>query len=127
MNPSTKGSNKFDSTRLILVPAANNSIAARPSAASRQSKPSLNSHGTIMSRIGCSSSTKRTRGRSGLGRAFARVPVSVLTELINPLNLSSCCQMDRASSQGSIDLPSFIAPAAPAAQASPDAVGRSPP
>ena len=92
MNPSTKGSSKFESTRLILVPAANNSIAARPSAASRQSNPSLNSHGTIMSRIGCSSSTRRTRGRSGLGRALARVPVSFLTELINLLNLTSCSQ-----------------------------------
>ena len=41
-----------------------------------------------MSRIGCSSSTSSTRGRSGLGRALARVPVSFLTELINLLNLS---------------------------------------
>src|SRR5208283_5461938 len=55
---------------------------------SRQSNPSLNSHGTTISRIGCSSSTRRTRGRLALGRTLARVPVSVLTELINLLNLS---------------------------------------
>ena len=88
MNPSTNGSSKFDSTRLILIPLASNSIAARPSAASRQSNPSLNSQGTIMSLIGCSSSTSKTRGSSALGRVLARVPVSSLTELINALNLS---------------------------------------
>jgi len=81
VNPSMSGSSKFESTRSILVPAANNSIAALPSAASRQSNPALNSHGTIMSRIGCSSSTRRTRGRSGFGRVLATVPVPVLIEL----------------------------------------------
>ena len=41
-----------------------------------------------MSRIGCSSSTRRTRGRSEFGRDLSRVLVSFLTELINLLNLS---------------------------------------
>ncbi len=45
-----------------------------------------------MSRIGCSSSTRSTRGRYGLGRALAGVPVSFLTELINLWNLPFCSQ-----------------------------------
>jgi hypothetical protein len=55
-----------------------------------------------MSRTRCSSLTRRTLGRSGLGRALARISVSSLTELINLLNLS------RGDSLALVMLPSLI-------------------
>ena len=81
VNPSTLYRSKLERTRLIRIPLASKSSAARPSAASRQSNPACRRMRTTMSRSGFSSSTRRIRGdRPGWNCASADVSCLGLPE-----------------------------------------------